>query len=360
MSSDAGAFARLTAALAQVPPAERPALIARALGNRVRRVGVDAAYAGGLYRWAPGRMKGRGVVLLFHEIHQDVGRELMVGAELGHLMNAVRFCREDRRDIVDLDEAARRLGDPAAPPFAVITFDDGYRDIRTRVLPALAAENVPFTVYVPTRAPTGELYGWWLGLRELFRRNDVVTVAAMDRTFTTGTSAGKVVALRAVNAWVGEDFGRAPALADTFAQYGVDLPRIVADRMMSESELREVAAHPLLTVGAHTESHAALALLPERDAEGEMIRNKRYLETLLQRPVDHIAYPYGSPGACGEREGRIAARAGFTTATTTCSGTLGAEEAGRPHLWPREDVGYPAQTPATVAAHCYGLARWLG
>ena len=186
---DLKGFSRFGAALGQAPLRDRPALVGRAIGGRARAVALSATYRSGAYRRTPSRIRGKGVILLFHEVHEDVGRELMMGCELRHVLNAVRFCREDGRDLVDLDEAHRRLQDPEARPFAVLTFDDGYRDIRLRVLPALAREGVPFTVFVPSAAISRELYAWWLGLRKLFQENDRVRVGAMEREFTSASHA---------------------------------------------------------------------------------------------------------------------------------------------------------------------------
>jgi peptidoglycan/xylan/chitin deacetylase (PgdA/CDA1 family) len=49
--------------------------------------------------------------------------------------------------------------------YAVLTFDDGYRDNVSMALPILERHNAPFLIYVPTGGPARTLQAWWLGLR---------------------------------------------------------------------------------------------------------------------------------------------------------------------------------------------------
>src|ERR1700724_2925741 len=99
------------------------------------------------------RLGGAGVILVLHEIHDDLPRELMTGCSPSLLAAVVDGLRRDGWDIVGLDEALRRIAQGvAATPFAVLTFDDGYRDTMSRALPVLERLNTPFTVYVPTGA----------------------------------------------------------------------------------------------------------------------------------------------------------------------------------------------------------------
>lgn len=65
------------------------------------------------------------------------------------------------------------------------------------------------------------------------------------------------------------------------------------------SQLREAVATGLVTVGAHTHSHADLSRASEGVAEEEMRRSKELVEDRLGVPCRHFAYPWavGSPAA---------------------------------------------------------------
>ncbi len=131
-----------------------------------------------------------------------------------------------------------------------------------------------------------------------------------------------------------EDDARA-LVASLALQHGVD-GRALADRLlMTWDEIREMAADPLVTFGAHTKGHYALAKLPEDRARTEMTESIAALERELGRPCRHFSFPYGDPTAAGEREFRLAAEAGMHTAVTTRKGLIHTRHQNRLTALPR-------------------------
>jgi peptidoglycan/xylan/chitin deacetylase (PgdA/CDA1 family) len=91
--------------------------------------------------------------------------------------------------------------------------------------------------------------------------------------------------------------------------------------------LKAFAAEPLVTIGAHTITHCNLARQTGETASREMAVGRARIEATLQRPVIHLAYPYGDKIAAGPREFALARTAGFKTAVTTRPGMLFPESA---------------------------------
>ena len=261
---------------------------------------------------------GRAVILMFHEIQQDCRSELMTGTSVALFEYSLNWLRQEGWEIVSLDACLERLiTDPRPSRYAVLTFDDGYRDNVATALPILERNNAPFMIYVPTGALTRTLQSWWLGLREIFRSRDTVTIDAMGTRFRCPDFDNKTSALSKVTQWIHQDYHRAAMLAPTFNKAGVSLSALNEAYFLDERELQALAQHSLASIGGHTASHAALASLDVHSAQAEMADNRNYLEKLLQRPVRHLAYPYGDSRACGPREEHLAKDAGFSTAVTT-------------------------------------------
>ena len=161
-------------------------------------------------------------MLCLHEVQEDPASELMTGCPPAFLAKIVEVLRRDGWELVSLDEAVRRIGiAPGDRPFAVLTFDDGYRDNLTCALPVLERLQAPFTVFVPTGAVTRELFAWWLALRSLILSQDEIVVTGMDERVSCADLPGKVAALKAVSRWVARDLRRQSALAATFRAYGI-------------------------------------------------------------------------------------------------------------------------------------------
>jgi len=318
---------------------------------------VHGLHASGVTRLTAPALGVRGAILTFHEIHDDLDSELWTGCPTAFFESGILWLRNAGWDIVTLDEALDRLRDDGrAGRFAVITFDDGYRDNIARALPILRREQVPFTMYVPTGAITRELYAWWLGLRELFRSNDKVEIAPIGMAFSCSDLSGKRSGLAVASRWVHENFKRVSELRDTFAQYGIALESLCDRYFITEEELRSVARESLATIGAHTVTHPALATLDAANVSDELVDNRAYLEGCLDRDVVHFAYPYGSPQACGPREARLACEAGFRTAVTTSHRPIFADDRLALYTLPRLNI-HPTSTVAHLDTEVSGLTR---
>jgi peptidoglycan/xylan/chitin deacetylase (PgdA/CDA1 family) len=268
------------------------------------------------------KLSGLGSILVFHEVHDDPDSELCTGCSSRAFENLLAMIHQSGKDFVTMDEALLRIEDKKSKPFVALTFDDGYRDTYERALPVLERLHVPFTIYVPTHAVTRELYAWWLGLRILFKKQDVVTIDAMNQKFPCFDLKSKITALRIVTKWVGEDFRLGDALRQTFKTNGISLEALLDEYFLSQEELSELARHPLAGIGAHTTSHAALSVLSDEDMEAEMSVNRHFLENLIGKEVSHFAYPYGTNEACGDREFDAARRLGFKSGATAINGSI--------------------------------------
>jgi peptidoglycan/xylan/chitin deacetylase (PgdA/CDA1 family) len=246
---------------------------------------------------------GRAVILMFHEIQQDCRSELMTGTSVSLFEFSLKWFGQQGWEIVSLEACLERSATGPHPRrYAVLTFDDGYRDNVSTALPILERNNAPLTMYVPTGAPTRTLQTWWLGLREIFRLADTVAIDAMGSRFRCPDFHKKTFALDKVTQWIHKNYHRITMLGPMFKRAGISLSALNDAYFLNKRELRVLAQHPLASIGGHTASHPALASLDPISARAEMADNRNYLEKLLQLPVRHIAYPYGNSRACGPRK----------------------------------------------------------
>jgi peptidoglycan/xylan/chitin deacetylase (PgdA/CDA1 family) len=67
-------------------------------------------------------------------------------------------------------------------------------------------------------------------------------------------------------------------------------------------KLRTALAHPRITVGSHTWSHANLASLSTREISLELGRCREWLQAeFAEKTVDWLAYPYGLDSSAARR-----------------------------------------------------------
>jgi peptidoglycan/xylan/chitin deacetylase (PgdA/CDA1 family) len=124
-------------------------------------------------------------------------------------------------------------------------------------------------------------------------------------------------------------------MAQMAEDYHVDPVELGRNKFMDWGDLRELAADPLVTIGAHSVNHYALAKLPEAEARAEMAKSAEIIGEKLGQAPAHFAYPYGDPDSAGAREFRIAAELGFRSAVTTRKGVIHGEHRGHMTALPR-------------------------
>jgi peptidoglycan/xylan/chitin deacetylase (PgdA/CDA1 family) len=275
---------------------------------------------------------------MFHRLHAGPRQQFMHNlcfSEAG-LIALLEHCLRSGIDVVDINEALRRLQTNDGRYFVVLTFDDGYRDNYSRLLPIMTRFGLPFTVFVCSSMIDRTLDYWWGGLFDLFSRHDKVEIEPMAMRFTLQNSRDKQAALGKVTQWVeGNVALRSAELAPTFRRYGV-VPADLLDRdAMTEAELRSLSENPFAAIGGHGVTHRPLAALSEAEAMHEIIDNQTYLERVTGRKVEHFAYPFGDNSACTWREAELVRSAGYVSAFTTRIGNLFPQHSALPFMLPR-------------------------
>jgi len=61
---------------------------------------------------------------------------------------------------------------------------------------------------------------------------------------------------------------------------------------MTEQQVKQLSASPFANIGAHGHYHNDLARISIDDAKAELAYSKRYLEHLIEKPVNSFAFPY--------------------------------------------------------------------
>jgi len=309
---------------------------------------VKAALAAAHFVGADGLLapwtRGLGVIFMLHHVRPEQPADFEPNRILkvtpAFLENVIHQVQEAGFDMIGLDDVPGRLAagrDQA--PFAVFTLDDGYKDNKDFAYPVFKRNNVPFAIYVASDYADGTGDLWWLVLEAAVARAPHVTVL-MDgemRHFTTQTAAEKGVAYDIIYWWLRrlpEDRARL-VVAELAQSIGYDASRLCADLVMNWDELRDLVRDPLLTIGAHTKQHMALAKLAAGDAEAEISGSVARIEQELGRQCRHFSYPYGCPKSAGPREFEMAERLGLMTAVTTRKGLISHRHAREMTALPR-------------------------
>jgi peptidoglycan/xylan/chitin deacetylase (PgdA/CDA1 family) len=344
----------------------------RLFRNAVIRAGLEALYFSGAHYLLRPIFAGVGAIFMLHHVRPSHDAEFQpnhhLEVEPEFLRAMLAHLRALDVDIVTMDEVHQRLSErDFTRRFACFTLDDGYRDNRDFALPVMREFDAPLTVYATSDFAEGTGRLWWIALERVIAKASAIEAKIGGETtrLDASTPAAKQAAFNRLHNWLralpGEhDLQR--EISALCTQHDIDEAAIARNLCMSWDELKAFASDPLVTIGAHTITHCNLAKQTEPTASFELATSRARIEEALQRPVLHLAYPYGDRCAAGPREFALARAAGFKTAVTTRPGMLFPESAG--HLTALQRVSlngnYQDQRLLPVLTSGAATAMWNG
>ena len=268
-------------------------------------------------------------------------------------------------DLISLDAVPERLQahGPADRPFAVLTFDDGYRDNVEHAWPVLRRHNAPWTIFITTAFPDGNGRLWWLELEHVISRLDMVSLSVGRHhiALSTRTAVEKLFAFELIH----QRLRAAPkhevesATASLAALAGIDARGLVRDLCLGWDEIRDLAREPDVCIGAHSISHPVLVNCDLVTAMREIQEGKARLERCLRKPVRHLAYPFGDSASVSAREVELARQAGYWTAVTTRPGHLFRGHSSHLHELPRVSLNGLFQNKTAFRSLLSGVPFWI-
>lgn len=247
---------------------------------------------------------------------------------------------------------------PACP--ALVTFDDGYRDVYLSALPVLEERDMPFLVFIATDCINSHRPFWW----------DMVAFAFQNTSLTAGNLPligehnwnGVDSRMNLTRQWVGAAKYLArnekeQAVAELASTLRVEDPTAAfAEMHLTWDQIKEMAQKKV-TFGGHTRSHPILSRISDADAECEILESKTMLEQQLGQPVRTFAYPNGMSGDFHLNHQRILAKGGIEAAFTLSPGPSRYSEAKQSPLTIRRILVTLRDDSARFAAKVTGLSR---
>jgi len=282
----------------------------------IRRNLADTLFATRLDRLFARIVSPKGIILALHRLATKVDDGPLSGlsVSLEEFRDCLDLLHASGFEVVSMSEAITRLDRAGASPrFAVLTFDDGYRDNCSLLLPELLQRRIPATIYLTTGFIDRTAPMWWYGIESLLKTHGAIALKG-EETDDFEALHGRL--LNSSPEWL------ASALSALEQRYKVRFSDFTDQHAMDWSMVRDAAASGLVELGAHGLSHSPLALLPDAMAHREMEGSARRIEEETGRPVAHFAYPYGDRNSVSARDVTTARDCGFATAATSIPGLV--------------------------------------
>jgi peptidoglycan/xylan/chitin deacetylase (PgdA/CDA1 family) len=248
------------------------------------------------------RLCSRNIILLYHRIARLELDPWEMSVTPEHFAEHLEVLRKFSRQRLDRFEPRAGFHGLSVS----ITFDDGYADNLHQAARLLDQFDTPATFFIATGyvGDAGEF--WWDELERIVFFSPGI-LRPRDKVYRDLYTALQPL-----------PHSTRRRRLDTLAKlFGPGTPARPSHRILTEKELRQLDAHPLFEIGAHTVTHPVLAAQPPAIQYAEVNDSKHWLEGLLGHSVTSFSYPYGGRGHYADSAVQAVQEAGFQRACTT-------------------------------------------
>ena len=262
-------------------------------------------------------------VLLYHRVTRLASDPLRLSVTPELFYQQLAWLKKNYRIISpgDLAESLlhqKRIKEPAI----LVSFDDGYADNLYEALPILESLEIPAIFFITTSQLNTNQLLWWDELERMILSNETL---APELFFPENTLGENALTLPTGNRQ------RVFSCIHDKLQYST-LPRRTnilnslrhqitltpanddSHRLLNYEELKQLADSRYAGIGGHTQNHISLGVQENTVQKAEMTENRNLLETLLNKQIDYLSYPYGSNKDFSNNTLLLAREAGFSLA----------------------------------------------
>lgn len=296
-----------------------------------------ALYRTGLFRvlLSRNRRKERVPILMYHSISDGEENSFKTLSSKGMVVTRDTFASHidfisENFDVIPLaryiEYRQGKGGLPSRP--IVITFDDGFRDLKTVADEVLEDKGCHSTTFLIGAALDRRSSVW------LHRLYYILDNGGRERLTTRALEgAGLLSALP-------EGGGLAKRIADHLAELdeaerdrflsglaealGVDDSGFVDSYYLTAGEVKDLERGPF-DFGSHTMTHSRLSDLDSETKLKELVESKKTVEDLTGGGPIPFAFPFGNRGSWDEESVELIRKTGYSCALTTIEGLNGPE-----------------------------------
>ena len=238
-------------------------------------------------------------ILYGHKVSETVNLEV-IGPDQKNSVHpqALRKLLKNRKNWIKLnpetltiEQLSTRTDEPSR---YLLTFDDGYKDNLTIALPIIEEADVPVIIFVTTEFIDASRVD-----------TETLVAAILNSASTLYTPEGSVIDCEDMaSKWqvyyelVRKLKLRGAADRDKYIDEFIsanNINQLDFDReFLTWDDVRLLDEHPLVTIGAHSKSHASLTNISSREAFDEILGSKIELEQQLGHSIEFFSYPYGA------------------------------------------------------------------
>jgi len=180
-----------------------------------------------------------------------------------------------------------------------LTFDDGFANNYQYVLPLLEQYQMPATFFITAIRDAGYDILWndFLGIVSKYGPEKIIF---KDKTYHKGPHHKYISTETGIS--IVEQL-RSTGFAEKAEMMATLYPLVPFKNNIEETDywlqmttpqIKALSDSPFATIGAHGYFHNDLAQINSDEVKTELVKSKTYLENIIQKPVNSLAFPYGA------------------------------------------------------------------
>lgn len=260
---------------------------------------VIAKYCFSLSNLLLARLVNRPVVLCFHRIKKSSGSLLdkrVSAIDPDSFEKVINYLRVLGYKFISLEHLVDRILEPRLERVAVITFDDGFKDLYQNAYPILKKYDIPFTLFLITSNVDSKRLLWlhklYISIENISPLNRVNILRKHIDLHEGNEDLNNIVSAIVYCS----DKNVIENLASNMANEGrlsIEKERLIAEKLyLTKGELLEMAKHGL-TIEAHGHEHWPLANLNQAETDKEISSSVKYIMQELYRMPRFYCLPFG-------------------------------------------------------------------
>lgn len=256
---------------------------ANSLGYRLRNLEAFMRY----FRLEKSFVPKDDLILLFHGIDTT-----------GNQRYNVRFTSQS--DFLYIVKTLRRhyhicqlrdLGSPSDVPRLVVTFDDGYRNWKTHLLPLLEKYGIPVTLFITM----SEMKMLWTDRYDIFRYHYSLPLRLHGQLFTRHNGRYQTSDGVELNKFLKSS--GCDAISDFHRAAFIEPKVLTATRnyweLLSADDISDLSESPWVEIGSHCCTHTSLDRLSDESLRYELTESRNRLSRITGTTVRSLAFPSG-------------------------------------------------------------------
>lgn len=180
-----------------------------------------------------------------------------------------------------------------------LTFDDGYLNNYTNAYPLIKKYQIPASFYITGMNNLPQKFIWsdfvdliskYIEIRHFEIEGEIFHKKSGKYYNNNGLSLGQFIKTNTEWDWKKKLFEKFTGFEKIINQFQVD----EYWKIMTDEQIIEMSQSPLITIGSHGYYHNNLGNIPLSTAISEVNFSKAYIEGIIQKNIDEIAFPDGS------------------------------------------------------------------